>query len=435
MVRFGVAIAALACMAAPLFAQESTEQLKKELEQLRAEVDGLKAVNQTREIPAQGKIDKDAMAADDNPLMTMFKGTKLSGFVDAGYVVSFNQLHSDGASGNNTNANRSRLFDNRGNSFYLNAVQLNLERLADKNMIVGYHLELAAGNDPGIYDGANVTLQEGWAQIMAPVGDGLDIRVGRMATLVGYEVLESVANMNYSRGMLFSVAQPFTHTGVRAAYWFGDKVGATIGFNNGFNIAPGGLSNKFADDNHGKGLELQVAAKPVKDMYFGLTTMVAHEDTLDTGDLTFLFDLVGSYTMDKLTVALNFTHTALQGVGTAAPGNRASLEGIAAYAKYQVSDTFAQALRLEYFSDGKGAIGLINGGTLGPVTGADSGTGSRVVTLTLTSELKVAQQLILRFEIRHDNSNNHNFSRGNSDGAAKAARGDTTLGFEAIMPF
>ena len=57
MVRFGVAIAALACMAAPLFAQESTEQLKKELEQLRAEVEGLKAVNQTREIPAQGKID------------------------------------------------------------------------------------------------------------------------------------------------------------------------------------------------------------------------------------------------------------------------------------------------------------------------------------------------------------------------------------------
>jgi hypothetical protein len=257
-----------------------------------------------------------------------------------------------------------------------------------------------------------------------------------MAALHGYEVLESVNDMNYSRGMLFSVAQAFTHTGVRAAYWFNEQYGATIGFNNGFNSATGvGTDNKFADDNHGKGLEFQFAAKPVKDLYLGLTGMVAHEDTANTGDLIFLMDIVASYTMDKLTVALNWTHVGIQGVGTQAPGSRAEFHGIAAYAKYQLTDAFSEALRLEYFSDRNGFIGGINGGTLGPVTGSDSGTGSRVITLTLTSELKVAQQLILRFELRHDNSNNHNFTRGNDNGPAKASRGDTTLGFEAIMPF
>jgi len=434
MVRFGMAAAALALMASPLLAQESTEQLKKELQELRAEVDALKAVNTTKEIPSSGKAAQDAMAADDNPVMTLFKQTKLSGFVDAGYVFSFNQLHSDGAATNNAGQNPSRLFDNLGNSFYLNAVQLQLERLASKDMIVGYHIELAAGHDPLIYDGAAVTLQEGWAQIMAPVGDGLDIRVGRMAALHGYEVLESVNDMNYSRSMLFSVAQAFTHTGVRAAYWFGEQFGATIGFNNGFNTAAG-IGNKFADDNHGKGLEFQFAAKPVKDLYFGVTGMVAHENTLNTGDLVFLMDIVASYTMDKLTVALNWTHVGIQGVATQAPGSRAEFHGIALYGKYQLTDAFSQALRIEYFSDVNGFVGGINGGTLGPVVAGDSGTGSRIVDLTLTSELKVAQQLILRFEIRHDNSNNHNFSRGNDNGAAKAARGDTTLGFEAIMPF
>ena len=129
MVRFGVAVAALACMAMPALAQESTEQLKKELQELRAEVEGLKAVNQSKEIPAQGKIDANAMAADDNPVMTLFKQTKLSGFVDAGYVFSFNQLTSDGASTNNAGQNPSRLFDNLGNSFYLTAVQLQLETI------------------------------------------------------------------------------------------------------------------------------------------------------------------------------------------------------------------------------------------------------------------------------------------------------------------
>src|SRR5882672_9346620 len=88
MVRFGMAAAVLALMAAPLFAQESTEQLKKELQELRAEVDGLKALNQTKEIPASGSAQVDALSPDDSPLMTMFKSTKLSGFVDASFNYS-----------------------------------------------------------------------------------------------------------------------------------------------------------------------------------------------------------------------------------------------------------------------------------------------------------------------------------------------------------
>ena len=173
MVRFGMVAAALALMASPLFAQDTTEQLKKELQDLRAEVDALKAVNTTKEIPSSGKAAQDAMAADDNPVMTLFKQTKLSGFVDAGYQVSLNHMHKEDASTGGGH-NPIRIFDTRDDSFYLNAVQLNLERLASKDMIVGYHIELAAGHDPSIYDTGSVALQEGWLQIMAPLGDGLE---------------------------------------------------------------------------------------------------------------------------------------------------------------------------------------------------------------------------------------------------------------------
>jgi hypothetical protein len=44
--------------------------------------------------------------------------------------------------------------------------------------------------------------------------------------------------------------------------------------------------------------------------------------------------------------------------------------------------------------------------------------------------MKIANTAILRFEIRSDNSNNHDFNRD-----AKAARGQTTFGVEAILPF
>jgi hypothetical protein len=361
------------------------------------------------------------MAADDNPVMTLFKQTKLSGFVAASYQFHFNALHSDNV------GNPIRVFDERDNSFYLNTAHLQLERLASKDMIVGYHIELDAGHDSERYDGRSVTVQEGWVQILAPLGDGLDIRAGRMATLAGYEVLESPNNMNTSRGMLFGFVQPFTHTGVRAAYSFGDKISATIGLNNGLNIS----GDPFADDDHGKMLELQLAVKPIKDLSASFTVLFGNDTgTLSAGpgDKFYLFDIVVAYQMDKLTLALNVDFSSIQ--ATLGP-NRAALSGFAAYAKYQVSDSFAGALRFEYMADEDGFFGFS-----GPVlAGSDSGTGSRYLGVTLTAELKVAQQLILRFEIRSDNSNNHNFLRGNDDGAPKPARGDTSLGFEAIMPF
>jgi len=447
MVRFGMAAAVLALMAAPLFAQESTESLKKELEQLRREVDGLKALNTTKEVPSQGKVNADSMAADDNPLMTMFKGTKLSGFVDAGFQFSFNQLNSNTAGGairSATGNNPVRVFDNRDNSFYLHEAHLQLERLASKDMIVGYHIELAAGHDVGLYEattttdsngdtttsGPGVGLQEAWVQIIAPLGSGLDIRVGKMATLCGYEVLENINNMNYSRGMLFGLVIPFTHTGVRMSYGMGgannDMFVATLGFNNGNNNG-----DKFADENHGKGVEMQFAVRPIKDLSVALTFNIDNDTLISgsTNDGHYVADLVIAYTMDKLTLALDYAQQAIQGVGGATgpvsgAGTRQRLSALAIYSKYAWTDSLATALRIEYFSDWHGVI------LPKPALAADSGDGARVFEFSITQEIKIASQLVLRFEIRHDDSNQHNFLRNST-----AARGDNTFGVEAIMPF
>jgi len=433
MVRFATVAAVLAMMAAPLVAQESTEQLRKELESLRKEVDGLKADRaqyESKEVAGSASVGQDSMAPEgDSPIMTALKGTKLSGFVDAGYQVSFgNGLNAtSGSPGPMT----TRVFDNRANSFYLNAVQLNLERLATKDMIVGYHFELAAGHDVGIYNGAGseVGLLEGWLQILAPVGSGLDIRVGKMAYLGGFEVIESKDDFNYSRGLLFGFIQPFTETGIRASYDFSEQLTAVIGFANSTN---GAGVDQYADTDNQKQVDLQVVFKPTKDALVSMT-VTEGTDTANLGQTAagkfYIFDIVGSYTMDKLTLALNLDFASANHIAAPGPGNRAPLTGIALYGKYAWTDAMASALRVEYMSDHNG-IGFGPHSGAGTVTGTDSGTGARIVELTLTQEMKVAQQLILRVELRTDNSNNHIMSRD-----AKEARGDTTLGFEAIMPF
>lgn len=429
MVRFGMVAAALAIMASPLLAQESTEDLKRELEQLRKEVDGLKAVNTTREIPANGKLDVEAMGAAMSPIETLFKGTILSGLIDTAWGFSFNQLTSDinvpeAGFGNNP----LRFTDNSDHAFYLHNVVLQLERLATKDMIVGYHIELHAGHDPQVLEGSALALQEGWIQILIPAGpNGLDIRVGKMATIVGYEVVENTNNLNYSRGALFNLVEPITSTGVRAMMAFVEQFSVTVGFSNGMNFQSSG-NELFFDENHGKAFELQAMLKPIKDLMIALNMIVGNDTTISasTHDRFYIFNIVVAFTMDKLTLAMNFDQASAEGVGNQAPppNARAPFRGIAVYGKYQVTDVFATGARIEYVSD-------ISGTAVGAAAAGDSGIGARIITLTLTQEFKVAQHLIVRVEFRHDSSNQHNFVR--NDG--RAARGDNTLAFEALLPF
>jgi hypothetical protein len=319
-----------------------------------------------------------------------------------------------------------RAFDNRDNSFYLHNAQIQLERLASKDMIVGFHVELHSGHDAQLAEGSSVALQEGWLQILAPLGNGLDIRVGKMATLIGYEVVENTNNLNYSRGALWLLVEPITATGVRASYSFVEQFSATIGIMNGTNFG-----DSFSDDDHSKMLELQVLIKPIKDLWIAVNINWGNElavNNTNAGDF-YIFNIVAEYKMDKLTLALNFDQASAQvgAGGLVLTPFRTPFRGIAAYAKYQLTDIFATGIRLEYVSDQLGSS------LAGPVGPGDSGTGSRVITITLTEEIKIAQHAILRFELRHDNSNNHEFSRGNF--GPNNARGDTTFAIETLLPF
>jgi hypothetical protein len=423
--------------------QDSTEELRKENAELKRQfgelnqkVDTLNTkleLYETKQVPkgpAGVEPEVEMMPDGDNIVVTALKDTRLSGYVDTGYMLSFNHVN---AAGHATNGptNPVRVFDNKENSFYLHSIQLNVEKLATEKMIVGYHFELVAGHDPLTYDGSNVSLQEGWVQLLAPIGTGLDIRIGKQATLVGFEVIESMSDFNYSRSILFGQAENFTNTGLRLTYNFVDQFYMVLGFNNGPNAAL--LDGTFADNNHGKEVEIQAGIKPTKDILVTFTIETGTEDTASTNDKFYIFDIVASWNIGKFTVALNYDQDSKQvGGPPAAPpfdvAARFPVSGIAAYAKFQATDIFASSIRGEYYSDQKGSNLLLNPD---PVKdGVGKGTGARVSEVTLTEEFKIASTLILRVEVRHDDSNQHVFSR---DG--KPSKSDNTLGFEAILPF
>src|SRR5207248_2019887 len=67
-----------------------------------------------------------------------------------------------------------------------------------------------------------------------PVGNGLNIRVGKFVTLLGQEVINPTGNALYSHSYLFGFAIPFTHTGAYATYSFSDAVTVDFGISRGW---------------------------------------------------------------------------------------------------------------------------------------------------------------------------------------------------------
>ena len=190
-----------------------------------------------------------------NYVETAQKGITLSGYVDVSYTEQF------GGRGDGFGGTQSQLheFDRNNNNFNVQAVKLALEKaLPDKNeLAAGFRIDAILGSDAKFLNDAefgstSLALEQALVKFRIPVGNGLDIYAGKFVTFLGYEVIESPANPNFSRGLLFTNLIPLTHTGVYADYKFNDTLEAKFGVVDGWNNsvsdpAPGGTTDAQND--------------------------------------------------------------------------------------------------------------------------------------------------------------------------------------------
>jgi hypothetical protein len=279
-----------------------------------------------------------------------------------------------------------RVFDHKANSFTLDLAQIVFNKDASVGG-VGYRLKLSAGETAKFIHATGLgntddpfDLTEAYVDYIAPVGKGLKFRFGKFVTMHGAEVIEAKDNMNYSRGLLFNFAIPFTHTGLMIGYPFSDKVSAIFYVVNGW--------DNFNDEGSSKTLCLSVNVTPVEQFSVMLNLMNGRENDLQTNieSNRFLSDtIITVKPVNKFTLVVN-TDYAVQ-CGSAPDGRDAKWYGVANYVKYDFSDLFSAAVRYEYFDDSDGAR---------------TGTAQKVKEITLTLEFRVAKNLIVRPEYRHD---------------------------------
>jgi hypothetical protein len=79
-----------------------------------------------------------------------------------------------------------------------------------------------------------IALPQLYAEVFAPIGNGLSIKLGHFYTTMGYESVMSTANFFYSHAITHQYFEPFTHTGVLATYSLSEQLKVHAGLTRGW---------------------------------------------------------------------------------------------------------------------------------------------------------------------------------------------------------
>jgi len=213
---------------------------------------------------------------------------------------------------------------------------------------------------------------------------------GKFVTWMGYEVIESTGNWNYSHSLLFG-ALPYWHTGFSANYAPSSTFNATVYVTDGVNTTSATPLGKTY------GLELAITPNSLWNITLnGIMSPYSSASTLlgpGPTESAFVGEAIVVY---KPTSLWSFALDGQYGTYGVSSGTSPSYFGIALYGKYQIQSDWDAVLRLEYINDADDdAIGLY-GNTDAP---GNAFTGDEA---TLTIEHDFTTNLIARLEGRLD---------------------------------
>ncbi|MCC6503568.1 MAG: porin [Deltaproteobacteria bacterium] len=342
-----------------------------------------------------------ALAADALTVADVLKDVQINGALSAGYNYNFNEPH--------TRAINLRPFNDAHNSFALELAQLAFHKDAANAGEAGFRLDLNFGytvpkaiHSTGAASSDDFDVRQAYISYVAPVGSGLKLDFGKFVTDHGLEVIEGYEdwNLNYSRSFLFYYSIPFTHTGLRATYKVGDMFTLSGAVVNGW--------DNVKDNNNSKSFHAHAIITPLPDMTVNLKYMAGTE----ANDTRHLFNVNLSKSFGALTLKADYVYGSEDNVPSIGDS---TWTGVAGYARYAVSEKFAMNLRAEVFSDNEGAR---------------TGTAQDLWEVTLTPEYTINDNLVVRAEYRHDESNKDSFDKG-----ASVSDTQDTLGVNAVYHF
>jgi len=333
--------------------------------------------------------------------------------------------------------NELRFYDHDA-GYTFNALEFSVKKDPSERYRLGYGVVLTAGVDsqknhslgifrdrddqgPFFRNTEKIDLPEAYASYLVPMGNGLTVKAGKWATLIGYEVYESPKNLNFSRSFLYTLGTPYTHTGLLVTYPVAPWFSVTAGFTNGWDNA---------DNNNGYLRPIGSFAFTPSDKLSATVSYLfgpeQNRDQMRGHDINnrWVVDTtIVSTGIDRVTLAVNFdfageeNEPALVAVGRR--NANSSWGGIAGYVGYDWTKALRTVLRLEYFYDPQGVRSSET---------VPAGKNVNLWEVTATAEYKIWRGLVGRVEFRYDEANRKALSlQGNPPTPTSNAQNTITL--------
>lgn len=402
-----IMVAASSALAASM-AQAATDEQIRLLEQRVAEMeDRLEATSEElqeekKSNQAQRAMLEDAglVEGDDgirSGVSNFLQMVNISGVAAASYNYRFVDPE-DNDSGNGLGVpgavNDPFFTHKNADSFQIDQVWITLDKAPTEESRAGFHAdyiwgETAQSQAISVSDGEagrdSGLLYTGYVSYLAPIGNGVRIDAGKLATGLGAEVLQTNVNLNVTEGVVFQKLQPFTYTGVSTTTQLTDNLGLVLSVVNevyrdvNFSVdrdKAGVAQLKFAGDGFGLNVGAIVGQDPT-----GATCDVTQDDCN-----TSVFDVVATFSpTDNLTGWINFDWVRSFGEDV----NEGDKFGIATAARLGITEDSGIGARFEYLEQDGSVFG---GGT----------NDQQYVTATTTFDHALTEGLKLRAELRYD---------------------------------
>ncbi len=333
-----------------------------------------------------------------------------SGAVEAGWNSNFAKPDSNAA-------NVFHSYDAQANTFTLNSAHLAMNG-SDSATGLGYTVETDFGSDGAVDAGSTaayaIDLQEAYITWGFGASRMWGLKAGKYATYEGIEVVEGGSNPTISRGFLYGLAEPVTHTGLEINMATG-PVDVHLGVINGWDQVKdvNGLPSYLAKVGYNMGNPLAVS----------LSAIIGPEQAGTTKNARMSFDLTAvtkSIPMTDLWLQANYGSEAKAGVG----GDDASWLGFGVQPLIHFNAWFGLGLRYEYFMDDK----LSRVGTAGSV---GTNTDLTLQNITVAPTIWLTKTAMVRAEYRVDMASKDVFkdSDGKATGTQMGSALDFVLGF------
>ncbi len=361
--------------------------------------------------------------------LKILEGVEFHAFASSSYTFNLNQPTQRPP---NSATNINRVYDRDHNSFKFDVGELVMLKETPNPGDIGFRTDITYGfsqpevnqstADTGDTQSSQFDLQQGYVSYNAPIGTGLQLDFGKFTTHIGAEVIDGYDgwNSNFSRSFLFSFG-PFTHTGIRASYKINDMISVLGMVANGWDIT--------VDNNDGKTLGAQIAITPTDNVSILLNWISGQEaignQVAFSNDTTNMFDTVIDVAFTNKTSAQ--VNLAYGKTANGAAGTRGDAEwwGVSTIVRHDYNKWFSINLRGQLFND-------LDGTRAASAATLPTGQGQELWAITVTPEVRVNQNMVVRMEFRHDQSSRNAFY---GSGAGDTRDTQNTVALNALFYF